>query len=196
MIARLRAFLRDTSGATLTEFAFVAPVFVVLLFGVLDAAHTQYTASVVNGAMQKAGRDLSLENSGSSMATLDQRVEDIVKIVAPSADVTMSRLSHYDFSDIGQAEAFSDDDNDGICNNGEVFEDANFNGQWDDDRGAQGVGGARDAVVYTATISYPRLFPMAGLIGLSETVDLEASTVMRNQPYDNQDRSVTTGNCP
>jgi hypothetical protein len=37
---------------------------------------------------------------------------------------------------------------------------------------------------------------MFGLIGMPETVTLRASTVLRNQPYDEQDRSETTGNCP
>lgn len=193
--ARMEGLARDERGATLTEFGFVAPVFVVMLMGVLDAAHTQYTSSVVTGAMQKAGRDMSLENANSNIATLDQRVADIVKQVSPQATVTSSRLSHFDFSDIGKAEAYDDDNNNGVCDNNETFEDMNDNGQWDADRGKAGIGGARDAVVYSATVSYPRLFPMAGLIGLPETVNINSTTVLRNQPYDNQNRTIATGNC-
>ena len=47
----------------------------------------------------------------------------------------------------------------------------------------------------TTTVTYDRLFPMYELMGLDQEITLEASTVLRNQPYDNQDRSVTTGNC-
>jgi Flp pilus assembly pilin Flp len=196
-----KAFFRrlrsDDNGATLTEFGFVAPVLIVMIMGIFDMAHSQYTSALMNGAIQEAGRDLTLETAGSQASNIDQRVIDAVSNVAPNtATVTLEKLSHYDFSDIGEAEEFTDEDGDGICNNNEVFVDANQNGQWDADRGQTGIGGARDAVLYTAIVTYPRLFPMAGLAGLPENVTLRASTVLRNQPYDEQNRSTTTGNCP
>ncbi|MEM6907994.1 MAG: TadE/TadG family type IV pilus assembly protein [Pseudomonadota bacterium] len=189
--------LRDERGATLTEFGLVAPVLCVLIMGIFDMAHTQYTSGLVNGAMQKAGRDLTLENAGSRQTSIDQAVINQIQTVTPSnATVTLEKLSHFDFSDIGEPEQFTDNDGDGVCNNNEPFEDSNNNGQWDPDRGASGIGGARDAVLYTATVSYPRLFPMAGLVGMSDNVTLSASTVLRNQPYDEQNKSVAVGNCP
>lgn len=190
------AIRHDEAGATLVEFAFVAPILVIMLMGMFDLAHTQYTSAMVSGAMQKAGRDLTLENAGANEAALDAMVTSRVQQVAPNANVTLEKLSHFDFDDIGEPEAFTDEDDDGICNNNEVFEDANANGQWDADRGSTGVGGARDAVLYTATVTYKRLFPMANLIGMDENVTVSASTVLRNQPYDNQDRNIDTGNCP
>lgn len=191
-----RQIRRNSDGATLTEFGFVAPVLILMIMGIFDMAHTQYTTALINGAMQKAGRDLTLESAGSSESAIDARVISQVSNVVPdSATVTLTKLSHFDFSDIAEAEDFNDEDGDGICNNNEVFVDANGNGQWDADRGEAGIGGARDAVLYTATVSYPRLFPMASLAGLNENVVLEASTVLRNQPFDEQDRSTETGNC-
>lgn len=194
---RFLSRLRDeTRGATLVEFGFVAPVLMVMLMGIFDMAHTQYTASLINGAMQKAARDLTLENAGSAQTSIDARVITQVKTVTPqNATVTLDKLSHEDFSDIGEPEEFDDDNNDGVCNNNEVYVDANDNGAWDADRGQSGIGGARDAVLYTATVTYERLFPMAGMIGLSDTVTLKSSTVLRNQPFDEQDLSTVTGNC-
>ncbi|WP_296716478.1 TadE/TadG family type IV pilus assembly protein [Erythrobacter sp.] len=187
----------DRQGATLTEFGFVAPVLCLLIMGIFDMAHTQYTTSLINGAMQKAGRDLTLETAGSRQADIDAAVKAEVLLVTPTtATVTFEKLSHFDFTDIGEAEEFADDNADGICNAGEIFVDSNGNSQWDANRGRQGIGGARDAVLYTAVVSYPRLFPMFGLAGMSETVTLRASTVLRNQPYDEQDQSAQTGNCP
>lgn len=195
--AFLRRLRKDEEGATLTEFGFVAPVLIVMIMGIFDMAHSQYTSALMNGAIQEAGRDLTLETAGSQASNIDQRVIDAVSNVAPNtATVTLEKLSHFDFSDIGESEEFTDEDGDGICNNNEVFVDANENGQWDADRGQAGIGGARDAVLYTAVVTYPRLFPMAGLAGLPENVTLRASTVLRNQPYDEQNRSTTTGNCP
>jgi Flp pilus assembly pilin Flp len=186
----------DQNGATLVEFGFVAPVLIVLVMGIFDMAHTQYTNAMINGALQKAGRDLTLEGAGIQEAAIDALVRQQVMAVAPrTATVTFEKLSHMDFRDIGESEEFDDINNDGICNNGELFVDANRNGQWDANRGRAGIGGARDAVVYTAVVTYPRLFPMFGLVGMPDTVTLRASTVLRNQPFDEQDRSTTTGNC-
>lgn len=187
----------DEEGATLTEFGLVAPILFLMIIGIFDIAHVQYTSSLVNGALQKAGRDISLENSGSNEAAIDQRVKDQVLNVVPSnATVTLEKLSHFDFSDIGQEEEYTDNNGDGACNNGEPFDDANGNGQWDANRGEQSIGGARDAVLYTATVTWPRLFPLHGFIpSLPKDVTLEASTVLRNQPFDVQNREIPVGNC-
>ncbi len=192
-----RKLLKREDGATLTEFGLVAPIFIMMIMGVFDMAHSQYTRGMMNGAMQAAGRDLTLESAGSQQTAIDQRVIDRVKNVIPdNAEIRLEKLSHFEFRDIGEAEEFNDEDGDGICNNNEVFEDANDNGQWDSNRGEEGIGGARDAVLYTAVVSYDRLFPMYGLAGMPQRVTLRASTVLRNQPYDEQDIAVQIGNCP
>lgn len=194
--ALLRRLAGDRSGVTLVEFGFVAPVLCVLVMGIFDMAHTQYTNALINGAMQKAGRDLTLETAGSQQDEIDDRVRaEVMKVVPNTATVEFEKLSHFDFSDIGEGEEYDDDNDDGTCNFGELYVDANGNGQWDANRGREGIGGARDAVLYTAVVSYPRLFPMYGLVGMSNTVTLRAATVLRNQPFDEQDRSTETGNC-
>lgn len=193
----LRRFKDDSSGVTLVEFAFVGPVLILMVMGIFDMAHTQYTTALVNGAMQKAARDMTLENAASRQSEIDSRVRAQILTVTPSGtQITFERLSHFDFADVGEPEEFTDENGDGICNNNEVFADANGNGQWDPDRGREGIGGARDAVLYIANVSYPRLFPMYGLAGMPQEVSLRATTVLRNQPFDEQDRSTETGNCP
>lgn len=77
----------------------------------------------------------------------------------------------------------------------ERYFDVNENGKWDADRGKDGIGGARDAVLYTAVVTYPRMFPMYGLIGLPQDVTLKASTVLRNQPFDEQDDAKIERKC-
>ncbi len=196
-VPMLRRLIGDRSGATLTEFAFVGPVLILMIMGIFDMAHTQYTSALVSGAMQKAGRDMTLENAGSRQSEVDDRVrEQVLTVVPANAIVEFERLSHFDFSDIGESEEFSDDNLDGACNDNEVFVDANGNGTWDSNRGSAGIGGARDAVLYTAVVTYPRMFPMFGLAGMPKTITLRESTVLRNQPFDDQDRSTATGNCP
>lgn len=193
----LRRLIADRSGVTLVEFAFVGPVLVVMIMGLFDIAHTQYSSSLLNGAMQKAGRDLTLENANSQQVNIDAKVREQVETVMPDgATVSFEKVSHFDFADVNEPEEFTDQNDDDICNNNEPYVDTNSNGRWDPDRGKQGIGGARDVVLYTATVTYPRLFPMYTMIGLPENVSLSASTVLRNQPFDEQnDRVVTPRNC-
>jgi len=193
----LRRLIADRSGVTLVEFAIVGPVLILMIMGLFDMAHTQYTSSILNGAMQKAGRDLTLENANSQQVNIDARVQQQVEAVMPSgAVIEFEKVSHFDFSDVSEPEEFTDQNDDDICNNNEPYIDTNNNGRWDADRGKQGIGGARDVVLYTAIVTYPRLFPMYGLIGLPQEITLSASTVLRNQPFDEQnDRVIVPGNC-
>lgn len=194
----LRRLRGDSSGVTLVEFAFVGPVLILMIMGLFDIAHTQYTSSVLHGAMQKAARDLTLENAASRQTSIDTLVTNQVRSVMPNnATVTLEKQSHYEFSDVDMPEEFTDQNNDTRCNNNEPYVDSNDNGSWDADRGKSGIGGARDVVVYTANVTYPRMFPMYGLAGLPRNVTVRASTVLRNQPFDEQnDRVTTVRNCP
>jgi hypothetical protein len=192
----LRRLCSDATGTTLTEFAFVGPVLILMVMGIFDLAHTQYTNGILNGAIQKAGRDLTLESAGSRQSSVDARVRAQLQTVMPSgATITFEKLSHFDFSDIAEPEEFTDQNGDGRCNNNEPYIDMNNNGRWDANRGEAGIGGARDAVLYTAVVTYPRIFPMFGLAGMNRNITLRASTVLRNQPFDEQDRSTTQRNC-
>ena len=126
----IKPLLQQEDGATLTEFGLVAPMFILMIMGVFDMAHTQYTRGMMNGAMQAAGRDLTLESAGSLQGSIDQVVIDRVQTVVPAnATIQLEKLSHFEFADIGEAEEFDDDNGDGICNKNELFADANGKGQ-------------------------------------------------------------------
>ncbi|MEM1052284.1 MAG: TadE/TadG family type IV pilus assembly protein, partial [Pseudomonadota bacterium] len=127
LIKRLR---REEKGATLVEFAIVAPVLILMIMGIFDMAHSQYTSALINGAMQKAGRDLTLESAGSNEQAIDTLVTNQIMNVAPaSATITLDKLAHFDFSDIGEAEQIVEDDGNQICDPGETYIDSNGNGQ-------------------------------------------------------------------
>lgn len=194
----LRRLRRDRSGATLTEFGLIAPVLFMMLMGIFDMAHGVYSTAMVNGAMQAAARNMTIEGAATREATVDQNVINQVRAVVPSnATITLTKFSHFDFTDVNEPENFTDTNGDGQCNAGEPYVDANDNGQWDPTRGATGIGGARDVVLYTVTVTYPRLFPIYGFIGLPQDARISGSTVLRNQPFDEQAaRRTTTRNCP
>jgi len=198
MIRHLAALRRDQRGVTIVEFALIAPVLLLMLMGLLDLAFNMYTTEMLQGAIQSAARNSTIEGSSSNGAKLDAIVTTGVRAVAPGAVLTFNRRSYSSFTDAGRPEDYTDVDNDGSCDHGEPFEDANGNGSWDLDRGQVGFGGARDAVLYTVTVTYQRPFPVAGFIpGQSKDYTLNAATVLRNQPYGLQTVNAppATGNC-
>jgi Flp pilus assembly protein TadG len=185
MIRRTRGGLRrDRRGATIIEFALILPVMLVLIMGLGELAYQAYIQSILSGAVQKAGRDSSLQGGALQTAAIDLAVMNVVWAAAGRATYSSVRKSYAQFGYIAP-EPFTDTNHNGVRDPGECFSDINGNGSWDADPGASGQGGANDVTVYTMTIAYPRIFPTA-LIGWSGTATLSATTVLKNQPYATQ----------
>lgn len=195
----LRAFTKllcsAKDGVAAVEFALVAPTLALVLMGLFDLGYTVYANTMLQGAMQRAARAATVEGAASLLTKIDKKVEAEVKRVVPDAQFIFTRKAYVNFSDVGVAEDFTDANDNGVCDDAEAFEDANGNGTWDQDRGAVGLGGARDAVLYSVSMTYTRKFPMASLLGMSEKVTNRAVTVLRNQPYDLQKSVAKLGNC-
>ncbi|RYE01296.1 MAG: pilus assembly protein [Sphingomonadales bacterium] len=190
----LHRLRRDERGATVVEFAIVAPVMGLVLLGAFDVSHTLYMRGVLQGIVQKTARDSTLEDSADTTVqnTLDTRVKSQVMALANNATVKITRRYYRTFSQASaaRAETFTDSASgiykNGTCDGGEPYEDANRNGVWDKDGGNDGQGGAKDAVLYTVEVSYPRFFPIYKMIGGSSTTKISSSTVLKNQPYGDQ----------
>ncbi|WP_225206185.1 TadE/TadG family type IV pilus assembly protein [Novosphingobium huizhouense] len=189
------SLLAADAGATAVEFGLVVPVLVMVLLGLFDMGYNMWAVTILQGALQQAARSSTLESASGQTATIDGKVTTRVRQLVPSATLAFSRKAYTNFSNVGTPEDYTDTNGNGTCDAGEPFEDANSNGTWDADRGVDGIGGARDAVLYTVTMSYPRVFPMARLAGLSSTVSVTARTVLRNQPFKLQEASTTIGSC-
>jgi Flp pilus assembly protein TadG len=185
-----RRLRRDARGATIVEFAMVAPVMCLLLLGAFDVSHTLYMRGVLQGIVQKTARDATIETTNSAVTTqtLDDRVRAQVAAMYNSADVDISRRFYRTFAEAAaaRAEKYTDTNTNGICDNNEPYEDANGNSVWDADGGNEGQGGAKDATLYTVTVTYPDLMPVSKLIGGTGTTKVVAETILRNQPYGDQ----------
>jgi Flp pilus assembly pilin Flp len=194
-----RAFLnrlrRDERGMTIIEFAFLAPVLLVALMGFFDMGYREYISSVLQGEVQKAGRDSTLPGGATAGSSLDARVRNRVSVVIPDATWTFTRLKYASFTRAGQAENFTDTNANSIRDAGECYQDENGNNNWDADAGASGQGGSKDIVVYRAQLSFPRVFPMAGLLGWNANQVISATTVLRNQPFGTQAVASVTVIC-
>jgi Flp pilus assembly protein TadG len=199
----LRRLIPDTRGVTVVEFAMVAPVLCLMLLAAFDVSHTLYTRATLQGIVQKTGRDFTLEDSASLQTqrdALDEKVTKQAKALVNNSTITVNRRYYRTFSQASaaQAEAWTDTNSNSKCDAGEPYQDGNHNSTWDADGGNAGVGGAKDAVVYTVTMSYPRMLPIRGFLGGSDTTKISAATVLRNQPYGEQGSyaAPVVRNCP
>lgn len=185
MIALVRRLRGDRRGVTIVEFALVAPVMLMLLMGLGDVLYQGYVQSILTGAVQKAARDATIEGNAQNTAALDAKVTSMVQSIAPAATFSSTRKS-YQYFGAAAPEPFVDTNGNGICDAGESYTDVNDNNSWDADPGANGQGGASDATMYTMTMTYPRMFPIASLIGWPATQTISAMTFLKNQPYATQ----------
>ena len=184
----------DDAGVSIIEFALLAPVFLMMLVGMLDVGQTVYAQSLLNGAVEAAARDTSLEGGDADAA--DDMVLDAIGPIMPGVTLTTSRRSYYDFADIERAERWNDANDDGTCADGEAFTDENRNGEWDEDIGISGNGGANDVVIYSVVASYDPIFKVPFLPELWATRTLESSAVRKNQPFaDQSEYSASAGTC-
>jgi Flp pilus assembly protein TadG len=184
MISTLRQLCRDEAGVTAVEFGLISPALMVLVLGVFDLGYNMYTNEMLHGAIQRAARNSTIEAAESRQAAIDAIVSGEVRAVAANATITFDRKSYASFTRDDRPENYTDSNANNTCDNGEPYEDANANGVWDVDPGTAGFGVARDAVLYTVTVKYPRLVPIAAwLPGQNKDFTLKTSTVLRNQPY-------------
>lgn len=176
----------DAQGAAALEFALAAPLLLLVVAGTLELAQAFYVRTVLQSVVNAAGRNSSLESGATSQATIDARVSHMIHDVAPRATVTFARRNYAEFSAIGQPEDYTDTNKNGVYDKGECFVDMNGNSTWDADLGKTGLGGANDVVVYTVTVSYVQWFGFGKYFGLPANQKINATTILKNQPYATQ----------
>lgn len=195
MMDLLRKIASDESGVSVTELGLIAPVVAVMMMGTMDAGHTLYMRSVLDGTIQELARDSGLEDGAiqGKQEVMDARIASRIKLLHKDAIVTVTRRFYRNFTKASDAKAekFTDTDGDGDCNNGEPYIDTNLNNTWDSDGGDAGQGGAKDVSIVNVRVRYKRLFPVTTLIGIPENVDMTSTTVLANQPYGEQNTYTT-----
>ncbi|MEQ1542566.1 MAG: TadE/TadG family type IV pilus assembly protein [Novosphingobium sp.] len=177
----LGRLVADRDGVTALEFALIAPTFMFMMIGSLDLGQMAYGSVLLNGAVEKAARDSTLETANTSAA--DTMVKGMVSPILPNANFTSTRTSYFDFVDVGRPERWNDGNADGTCNNSEAYVDENINGHWDNDIGLDGNGGANDVIVYKVTVKYKALIQIPLIPTAWYNRTLSATTVKKNQPF-------------
>lgn len=173
---------RDSKGATIIEFAMILPALCLVLMGTFELGYRMYVASVLQGALHEAARLATVGNM--STTQIDAHVKQRLASFSHAATITTSVDSYDEFSQVSVPERISQDTVPlGQYNVGDCYEDYNNNQRYDLDRARTGLGQADDIVRYRVSIGYPRMFPVAGFFGWSDTDTIAADTVLRNQPY-------------
>lgn len=190
----IRRFVRDERGATIIEFAMVAPVMLTLILGLAELMFTIYAQSILDGAIQKAGRDSAIQGGADRAGEIDARVQDQIRPILKDATFATTRRSYNNFSSV-KPERFTDGNGNGRRDAGECFDDINGNGHWDVDPGFANQGGASDVTKYTVEVTYQRLFPVAKLLGWGSTVKMTGETLFKNQPYARQASQTVASVC-
>jgi Flp pilus assembly protein TadG len=204
-MTRLNLFSRlqkDKKGITIVEFAFVSPMLMLLVCGTMELCYDLYQRSVIQGVIQRAARKASV--GGLTSGAVDTYIKDKVKPALPGSSrenptaITIVKKSYYNFSNVNKKEKLTKDLGtiDSYDSATDCYEDANRNGSYDTSAGAglNGLGGADDIVYYEVTATTPRLFPVVAMMGFSSNISITTKTVIRNQPFSQQNAPVEV--CP
>lgn len=190
-----RALGRDSRGATLVEFAIVAPTLLLMVIGLLDLGHSIYYNSIIQGALQDAARQATVGDK--TQAQIDAFVSGRVQGLSRNPTVVITKKSYTDYTGVKKAEKIVTDTAPiGVYNAktpttpGDCHEDVVTNGVYDTDRGKNGLGGADDVIFYEVAVTYDRVLPMFGMLGYSNRPTIKVNTVLKNQPYAAQNRGA------
>ena len=189
---RRGALGRDVRGVAAVEFGILSIPLCICLLGMIDAGYFMYVRSDLQGVLNDVARQATVQTPNfSGTGTLSQKIDNAIQTrmgsLVHSGSYAITKTSYYKFSSVGKPEKLTKDVNgNGKYDVGDCFQDDNGNGVWDTDSGKSGAGSADDVVVYTVTLTIPRIVPMTSLIGLPANYTVVAKATVHNQPYANQ----------
>lgn len=180
------SLVRSQDGATALEFAFIAPVFLLIISGVIEFSMIMLTTSTMESATNATSR-LGKTGYVPGGTTRQQAIIDSVSTRTASLldknKITITSTVYSDFTKIGQPEPCLNPVNP-PCNGavGVNYVDTNGNGSWDSDMGLAGLGNAGDVVVYTVSYPWPIMSPLMRPM-LGNTYNITVRSVVRNEPF-------------
>jgi len=182
--SRLRSLSQSEDGSILIEAALGLPILLTAIVGVLEVANILFVSVAVENAVLRASRFGITGSSEEGVNRTDQVYEVIEENTFGRVNmetVEIETLVYDQFSDIGEPEPYEDDNDSDSYDEGEAYTDVNGNGQWDEDMGAEGLGGAGDIVLYRIR------YAANSLTGFSEWADqsvtISSTVAVRNEPY-------------
>lgn len=183
---KTRLLARAEDGITALEFALIAPVFAMLVMGIIEFSLIMFTSAVVESATNTTSR-LGKTGYVAEGTTRQQQIIDTVAArtagLLDPANITITSEVYSNFSQVDQPEPCISPPTPPCGGTvGVNFTDINGNGVWDADMGQAGLGNPGDVVVYTVTYPWPIMTPVISAV-IGSTFTITARTVVRNEPY-------------
>lgn len=185
----LGRILRERSGATATEFAILAPVLFLAVIGIIELAVLLTVQVFLEGSVREASR-FGITGYAPPGVTRDEQIRNqIAHYTIGLVDMTHVNIIprvYPAFNQITRPEpCFRYQSND-TCDTSDprYWVDVNGNGVWDQGNGTSGSGAAGDIVLYQVFYRHHMMTPlMQRIMGIDGWVALEASMVVRNEPW-------------
>jgi len=185
---RLRAFFSPARhgerGVTTIEFALIAPVFLYLLFGIIEVSLLLFTSSVVEGGAQTAARKIrtgAAQLSGDTEGTFTTELCSAISSMYDCNDVSVNVSTFSTFSGVSIPDVK-------INGNGDlVYEDGDGNDDNDMLFATEFTpGGASEISVVHVIYSWEFYTPLIGALMSDNgtSISLSTTVVFRNEPYE------------
>lgn len=183
-----KTFLKSEEGANLIEFAFIAPVFFLIIVGTLDIGSMLVVQNALDASARSASR-FGLTGFDSGLGDRDEAIRDNILDTAVrysggiiKRDQVMITVTAYpEIEAIETPEPYEDTNSNGQYDLGEFYEDINENGQWDNDQGTTGSFGAGgEAVRYEVAYDWPSFLSAFGILS---DVRLRGFATVRNEDF-------------
>jgi Flp pilus assembly pilin Flp len=187
---KLRTLIGDRRAATAVEFAVLAPVLVLAVIGIIELAVLLTVQILLEGSVREASR-FGITGYTPAGQTRDQQIRALIdqytlNLVDMSNVVIVTRVFP-SFSAVTRPEPCYKYLASGSCDTSDAryWQDTNGNGRWDDGTGGtNGSGGSGDIVLYTIHYRHRMMTGlMRRIMGIDGWVALEASVVVRNEPW-------------
>lgn len=181
---RSTGFAADESGASAVEAAFGLPILLTTIVGIFEIGHFYFVTASVENAVLHASR-YGITGSVEDGVTREDKVRAVIEEQTfGSVDmdtVEIETLVYDQFSNIGEPEPYSDDNDSGSWDEGEAYNDVNGNGTWDEDMAIAGLGGGGDIVLYKISYEANSLTGFADWA--TRSININATVAVRNEPY-------------
>jgi Flp pilus assembly protein TadG len=184
--------LQNTRGVAALEFAIIAPVFLIALFGSLQLGYIGWAQNRLENAVREASRVGITGNGQTATMTREQVIratlDDLMTSVTKSSTevVTVTPRYYPSFQTLtNPGEPFDDANKNGACDPGEDFYDYNNDGiRSTADIGQDGYGGSGDVVRYEVTYPVKLFLPFINdYFGENGALKLTARTIVRNEVF-------------
>lgn len=182
----LTRLLRSARGITTLEFAFIVPIFLLIIMGVVEFSLIMFSMAAMESATATTSRTGKTGWTATGMnreQTIIASIKDHTAGLLDPNKITITYTIYPSFDKVNDPEPFIDANGNGSYNAGESFTDINGNGQWDSDMGQSGVGSAGDIVVYNVTYPWQIHTPIISTF-TGNPFNITVRAVVKNEPFE------------